>query len=402
MPPTRLLLFAEQPAVDVSDANLPDDGLWASISFDGRQRRVRRPTGPLQMRDVATGEPVTIAPELVDDLPPTDDTIVFRASFDESGRLVGRLVPERTTNNNAGTHGVAAYAPRNDAAALYLARYMPWSRAVLIFMDRFHAVDAIIDGLHAMGPVLLVYGCIDIQGVQQLMADSLVDSAHAPDDPARVVSAKYIGQSYEWWHELLQNVDQIQAACVQHNRHELSASSTNTMSTLQVLHDLGLFNDFHTRQFWTHKAASVHTVIANFYVANGRVGGPTANFVEAMHAFDMLYWHDASGEAVQMLRRSRLAGWFEPSVALGQLAAGARTIMTNLPLNAPIVVINHAEQWNDYALSYAMAALIWASPPPSVTGQFAATGSHVPIKFVMLCDSAETRHPVLSPQFSSA
>jgi len=393
-----LLLFASQPTVDVTDANQDDDGPWASFSFDGRLRRVRRPTSVLHMRDVDTGEAVDIAPELVDDLPPTDETIIYKATFDASGRLIGRLLPERTANNGPDVARRAAFAPRSDATALYLARYMPWSRAALTFMNTPEALSVLMEGLYHAAGLMLFDGFIDIQGMQQLMADSLVDDKCAPDDLIRDIQAKYGHQPYEWWHELVQNADTIQAACFQHNRYQVSAESANAASTLDVLRDFSALEEHNT--LWTQAAARLHAVIVEFFINNGRVGTATSDFVEAAHTYDMLFWHDATGDAAHVLRQSPLAGWIEPSTTLTALGASARAAMSRLHECTPIVVVNHTEQWNDYALSYLLATLVWAAPPPSNAGVFAATGSHVPVKIVMLCDSMERvqRHAKLGPQ----
>jgi hypothetical protein len=399
----RRLRFAAAPAATTTDAEpareqAPPVLPWSSISFNGRLRRVRHPTEPLHMVDDDDGAAVAIAPELVDDLPPTDGDIVYRAWFDADGRLVGRLVPERAVGAAPGATGVAAFGPRADAAALFLARYMAYSRAVLIA-----AADALDDVMvremmHAIPGVLLIYGIIDAQGIRLIFDE-------CGDEPtrARALRDKYGQQPVEWFAELVRNADALQAACCQLNCHQISAKSRNVASTLAVLADFDVCMSpepgVPASHMWTSFVETLRTAIVAYYRAHGRVAAPGADFVAAVHANDMLFWHDADGSAARMLDATDVAAIMAPMSACAPIADAVHATVSRLASCVPIVVVEHAEQWNPYMLCYMLATLVWASAPPLPDGLFAATGSAVPVKLVFLCDTDDHAR---QNQFSSA
>jgi len=355
---------------------------WATVAFRD-DYRVWQPTEPVYVRDVNTSASIVIAPTLIDDMPPSDADIVYRATFVD-GRLTGRLVPERTLTT-AATKSREAFAPRSDATALFFMRYMPASRASLLAMQDSNVVDVVVQLLTDVPGILALLGFIDVQGAQQAYRDFY------PDLPYATASA-------EWWHQLLTKSRMLQNTCAAHDIHQLrnNASLTHLLATLQDPTFHGATRTESTSEFWTVHVAELRTAICKFFIENGRVGIHTQDFAEALRSYDLLFWR---GTAASI--RTSAAGWIEPPATLHDVARRVHAAIERLPSALPVVVFANAEQWTPHGLTFALATLLLAVPKqPGANGKFAITGSCVPIKIVVLfnTDNYAGANPALTPQ----
>lgn len=373
---------------DAPHAHLPP--LWATATFDAGRCRVRQPTVPVRVRDVATEAELEIAPALIDDMPPADATIVYRAAFNETGHLTGRLVPLRTLDSAAAAPCVEMFGARRDAAALFLGRYMPYSRAALIAMHGDPALGAVVQMLRLMPGLLAMLGYIDVQGARQAFVDFF------PDTP-------YGAASTGWWRRLLVSTRALQHACAANNcgRVQHNASLATLVDTLSAEQFSLTAPDGDAVTFWTAYTADLRTSICDYYAAHGRVGGPCAVFADALHAYDMMFWR-SSAAALQL--RPQMAGWLEPPASLHALGPQVQAAVSRLPSALPVVVFAEAERWRPYDMVYALATLLLAAPQTrDAAGMYAITGSAVPVKIVILFNASKyaDTYAALTPQAKS-
>lgn len=372
---------------DAPHTHLPP--LWATATFDAGRCRVRQPTTPVRVRDVATGGELEIAPSLIDDMPPADPDIVYRATFNETGRLTGRLVPLRTLES-AATPSADAFKPRRDADALFLGRYMPYSRAALLAMHGYPTAPSVAQVMDVMPGMLAMLGYIDVQGAQQAFADFF------PETP---LAAASVG----WWRQLLMSTRALQQACTRNDcSHVQSNPSVDTLVATLSGPQFGLASpEGVSARFWTSHTADLRTTICDYYAANGRVGGPCTVFADALHAYDMMFWRTSA--AAQQLR-PQMAGWLEPPTNLHTVGPLVQAAVSRLPSALPVVVFAEAERWHAYDLNYALATLLLAAPQTrDSAGMYATTGSAVPVKIVILFNASKyaDTYAALTPQAKS-
>jgi hypothetical protein len=320
------------------------------------------------MRDLHTTAEIVIPPALIDDMPPFDGEIVYSGEFNAAGLLVGRLVPLYTLGTEART-SAAAFAPRTDATALFLARYMPYSRAFLLAMLGETYPTAVEAVLHNAPGLLFVFGYIDTQGVQQALRDF---------DP----TSPYVSAAPSWWQRLFVTAASVQTACTASGCNQL-APTPSTESTLAALEALRIVtrNNGHLTMWTTHISAML-AMVYDLYATDGRVGGPETMFAPALHAYDMLFWRtDPAARAL----RTTAAGWFEPPATMHDIGSMVHAAVARLAAALPVVVFNDIEQWSPINLAYALSTLLLSVPQTrNADERFITTGSGVPIKIVFL------------------